>query len=212
MVLGLSINWDNHVSICSSYEGKLSNQDLYSSKKVVEHEAAHIIRGNRTSLYQFIEIHSRDDFGGFKDLKQKLREFEEDSSSLIDYVDYREDKFEDFIQGSTDSIDLLQVIDSDFEKPTTFIQKIKSGNSFINYLEYTPSRHLTRYSSSYNRLASRIKNEDDLEVLLDSHHFTQEQDMEVAFLSMDKKDIIRNQDKIEKVLPKVSVFNPANHV
>ena len=208
----MSVDWDNHDEICSSYEDNLNGQRLVASKKVVEHEAANIIRGNRTSLSQFVEKHSRDDFDNFGDLRNKLENFDRNSSSLVDYADHRKSKFSDFIAGDIDSIDLLELIDSDFDQPSMFIQKIKSGNSIIEYLNYSPSRHLSRYGSLYSRLANKVKNEDDLEVLLDSHHLTEEENIDVAFLSFDKHDITQNKDKIERTLSRVYVFNPSEHI
>lgn len=217
IVIGLSVEWDNQNSICSSYKKEASDNHWFSSKKVIEYEVEPIINGLRQNLETLIhdvEISSTPDV---ESLKSKVWDLipdinEEKHEKITRYIDHNHSEFEKFVTGEKGADEMLLLVNSDFDEPVKYIYGIKNRTKPIMYLDYNPHEHINNHRKTYSTVKRKINHEDDTEVLLDAHHFSVKENGKVAFITTDKEHIIDNSDEIESALEDVEIFNPHNEL
>lgn len=214
IIIGLSVKWDNQNPICQEYRSVSDDNHWFSSKKVLEEEVEPIINGLRQDMLKIVEESRPSEASNLDTFKQNIWDILESLNEgkfdkLERYIDFRSDIFSKFIQNSVGVNKLLLKVDEDFDNPSKFVLGIKQNSSRIMYLPYNNTKNIQRYNSEYGKLFRLMGHEDDSEVLLDAHHFTEENDGDkIAFITTDNEHINNNSGRIESILGRIEVYNP----
>jgi hypothetical protein len=224
IIIGYTVDWDRQSSIVQQYvESRASQTHLHTCSRVLD-EAEDVINERRRVAKQAARIVFQDfEVSDYHPPVDQIvdfvrRELSHKRDAVVDHVIQHIQDHEYYYSGlsQTDSTNALTGtiadIDSDFDDATAVVQSLRNRNCPELDCEIFTAG-LEDYSTcglfdDVNQILSDSPN--DRDILLDTHHLTQENGIDdMYFITMDA-DLLDNEPQLESLLSTIDIESPSS--
>lgn len=221
IIIGYPVDWDRQAPVVRPYLDSLSGINLHTSRRVLE-EAEDVINDRRRLAKQAARRIFQDlDAGRHRPGTQQIVDFvwgelSHCRDSVVDHVIQHIRDNENYYIGLTqvDSRRALEAttddIDDDFDSAIDIITDIRNHNcdGFDCSVFVDIKQDYSGYAvfSTVDSILSVEPN--DRDILLDSYHLTQEENLQLVYFVTTDGDLLDNESRLESCLGTVDIEHP----
>ena len=221
IIIASLIHWDSTSNRATSYFSKL-NCHRHASDRVY-YECRHVIESRRRYALNFLAEFNKNievissywnpEYGIRRFVKSYIRKLEDEKEkeAIIVYSQIIIDDLKDLILGSENYSKIKRKVLNSFKYILNELDIICNFSNECSIRRHSCPEIYTysEYSEKEDMLMENVNHKPDVLVLLDSYYIKEKiVKKEMAFITFDKKHILDNKRKIEKILSGIHIFSP----